>query len=71
MMKTDEIKRILKDIAQDAADDASAFDGKPFNGRTMGEYLGNHGASIAALARILEATIDEIEMLKAKPESCS
>ena len=64
MANLEEIKRILNDIAQDAADDASTFDGKPFNGRTMGEYLGNHGASIAALARIIEATVEEIDALK-------
>ena len=70
-MNVERAREVCKDIAADMEADASAFDGKPFNGRTMGEYLGNHGASIAALARILEATIDEIEMLKAKPESCS
>lgn len=44
---------ICTDISEDMANDASHFDGKPFNGRTVAEYLGNQGAAIAALAKLI------------------
>lgn len=44
---------VLKMIAADMEDDARTFDGKPFTGRTVGEYFGNHGAAIASLAEIV------------------
>lgn len=54
------IRRVLKDIDEDMRNDASAFDGKPFNGRTVAEYFGNQGAAIAALARIVESIVGDI-----------
>ena len=54
----DSITEVLDQIAQDMAADAKRFDGQPFNGKTVGEYFGNHGAAIAALARIIK-TIKE------------
>lgn len=45
---------VCREIAKDIADDAAKFDGKPFTGRTVAEYFGNHGAAIAALAGIVE-----------------
>lgn len=50
---------VLRMIAQDAESDAREFDGKPFTGKTVGTYLGNHGASIASLAEILQEIIEE------------
>jgi hypothetical protein len=50
---------ILKDIEQDMKNDAVNFDGQPFNGRTVGEYFGNHGAAIEALARIITILVQE------------
>lgn len=47
--------------AQGNSADATAFDGKPFNGRTVAEYLGNQGAAIAALARILRETVEVVQ----------
>ena len=44
---------VLKMIAQDMADDATNFDGQPFNGKTVAEYFGNQGAAIAAIAEML------------------
>lgn len=44
---------VLRTIAQDMAEDAKAFDGQPFTGRTVAEYMGRHGAAIASLAEIL------------------
>ena len=46
-------QEICRDIAKDMENDATAFDGKPFTGRTVAEYFGNHGAAIAALAGIV------------------
>ena len=41
--------KVLGQIAEDMRKDA-----KNFNGRTVAEYFGYHGAAIAALANILE-----------------
>lgn len=50
-------QEICRAIAEDMANDATAFDGKPFTGRTVGEYFGNQGAAIAALANILSELV--------------
>ena len=47
-------QEICRDIAKDMEDAATNFDGKPFTGRTVAEYCGNHDAAIAALAGIVE-----------------
>ena len=57
-MNTEKTIKVLKMIAQDQKDDAEKFDGQPFNGKTVAEYLGNQGAAIAALANILKALIE-------------
>jgi hypothetical protein len=59
MTQTVESKALetLTMIAADMAEDARAFDGKPFNGRTVAEYLGNQGAAIAALANIMKLLV--------------
>jgi len=58
---TDRRIEVLDAIAEDVKNDASNFDGKPFNGRTVAEYFGNHGAAIAALAKIVKTLIKEEE----------
>lgn len=45
-------------IAEDAKNDAKDFDGKPFTGKTVGVYFGNHGASIASLADIIREILE-------------
>ena len=50
----DKIK-VLKMIADDMKNDAKNFDGQPFTGKTVGEYFGNQGAAIAALANIMQS----------------
>ena len=52
---------VLKMIREDAESDAKEFDGKPFTGKTVGTYLGNHGASIATLADIISELIKQDE----------
>ena len=51
---------VLADIAKDQEDDATAFDGKPFTGRTVAEYNGNQGAAIAALANVMISILQDI-----------
>lgn len=60
-MTRPEIILKLKEIAQDMKDDAKNFDGKPFNGRTVGEYIAYQGAAIAGLAKILIMVLEEKE----------
>jgi len=53
-MKKEDKERIIKImdmVADDVKNDARNFDGKPFTGKTMAEYMGNHGAAIAAIAK--------------------
>ena len=59
--KRDRVCEVLRAIAADMEADATAFDGRPFNGRTVAEYFGNHGAAIAALARAIEAILSDVD----------
>jgi hypothetical protein len=52
-------RQICREIAEDMANDATNFDGKVFNGRTVAEYFGNHGAAITALACLVESVLVE------------
>ena len=54
----DKIK-ILDMVAEDMENDARDFDGRPFNGKTVGTYFGNHGAAIAALAKIMKSILEQ------------
>lgn len=58
-MNKDKIIEVCKMIMEDAKNDAENFDGQPFTGRTVAEYFGNHGASIAALANIIIAILED------------
>ena len=58
-MEKDKQIKVLEMIATDMRTDASSFDGRPFNGKTVGEYFGKQGAAIATLAAILESIIKE------------
>jgi len=51
--------KVLEMIAEDMKNDAKEFDGKPFNGKVVAEYFGNHGAAIAALADIVRSILDK------------
>jgi len=51
--------RVLEMIAEDMKNDAAAFDGKPFTGRTVAEYNGHQGAAIAALAKIVKSILED------------
>lgn len=60
MGKDNRIK-ICETIAEDMKNDAANFDGKPFTGKTVGEYFGYHGAAIAALADLIKSLLEERE----------
>ena len=47
------IKRVCREIADNMERDASDCDGKPFDPAVVAEYLGKHGAAIAALAKMI------------------
>ena len=49
----------LKMIESDMKTDAENFDGKSFTGITVGTYLGNQSAAIAALSRILRVVLEQ------------
>lgn len=52
-------RRICREIAADMERDVEEFNGKPFNGRTVGELQGNLAAAIGALAKIVETLMPE------------
>lgn len=52
--------KICSSVKEDVERDASEFDGKPFNGKTMAEYMGYHGAAIGALAEVIENLVAKI-----------
>ena len=52
----DKIK-VLEMIAADMKNDAESFDGRPFNGKVVAEYLGNQGAAIATLADLMKSLL--------------
>lgn len=60
-MDKERLLNVLSMIAQDMIDDATKYEGKPFNGAIVGEYFGNLGAAIAALADIVAIMLKEKE----------
>lgn len=58
-MTDDKQIKVLKMIADDMKNDAKNFEGRPFNGRTVGECLGYQGVAIAKLADIMRSIIEE------------
>ena len=50
---------ICRMIEKDQEQDATNFQGQPFNGKTVAEYFGNQGAAIAALANIVATLMEE------------
>ena len=55
---------VMKMISEDVEKDAENFDDKPFDGKTMAEYMGNHGAAIKALARAIIEILVELRETK-------
>ena len=63
------ILEVLEMIIADSENDASRFEGKPFNGKTVAEYLGCQAAAIQALAKIVHNDIDESRPTKHTADS--
>ena len=61
MKKTDNVVNVLDMIIEDMRNDATEFDGQPFDGKTVGTYFGNHGAAIATLASIIKVILEHTE----------
>lgn len=59
MKNKEALLKVVKQVAQDVENDAKEFDGKPFDGKTVAEYFGNHGAAINALANVLKQIIED------------
>lgn len=59
--------KLCEKIAEDMKNDATEFDGKPFTGRSVGEYFGNHGAAIAALADLIKSIMEDQSTQKNNP----
>ena len=53
--------KILEEIIKDTENDARYFDGRPFDGKNVAAYFGNHGAAIAALAGVVKSIIAKSE----------
>jgi len=51
--------KVLEMIAEDMKNDAAAFDGQPFDGKTVARYFGNQGAAIATLAKIIKSLLED------------
>ena len=52
------IVEVMKMVEEDMKNDATEFDGKPFNGRTVAEYFGSQGAAISAIARSVRTILE-------------
>ena len=58
-MKNEKLIKVAKMISDDMKSDVIAFEGKPFNGKTVSEYFGSQAAAIQALANILVRILEE------------
>jgi hypothetical protein len=50
---TERLREILRMIAEDAEADVHRFEGQPFTGKTVAEYMGCQAAAIKALAEVV------------------
>ena len=48
---------VLQEIARDAEADVDRFEGQPFSGKTVAEYMGCQAAAIKALAEVVETLL--------------
>jgi hypothetical protein len=57
-----------REIASDARRDVHDFEGRPFTGRTVAEYMGLQAALIAALAKVVESLLPAESSAERPPE---
>jgi hypothetical protein len=55
----DRRRLVLREIAMDAERDVHRFEGQPFTGKTVAEYMGCQAAAIQALAEIVESLLPD------------
>lgn len=60
-MDVNKINDVLEMIIEDCEQDVKDFDGKEFNGKTLGELHGILEAKIMALAKILKEVVNKGE----------
>lgn len=63
-MEDEQKKKLIKcceQVAFDVENDAKEFDGKPFDGETVAQYFGYHGAAIKALSDVIKQIIENHE----------
>lgn len=51
--------KICSQVAFNVENDAKEFDGRSFDGKTVAQYFGYHGAAIKALADVIKAFIED------------
>ena len=56
--KRDKIIKVMDMVAKDVEADAHNFEGKEFNGRNVGMYLGHNSASIKVVADAVKAILE-------------
>ena len=57
-MEKDKLIKICNQVAFDVENDAKEFDGRSFDGKTVAQYFGYHGAAIKALADVVKELIE-------------
>lgn len=61
-MNNEQKKKLIKiceQVAFDTENDAKGFDGKSFDGKTVAQYFGYHGAAIKALSDVVKTFIED------------
>lgn len=58
-MEKEKLIKVCELVAEDMKKDAEQFDGRPFDGKTVGTYFGYQGAAIASLAQVLKEIIKD------------
>ena len=56
--KKSRIIKVMEMVMEDVKNDATEFDGKLFTGKTVAEYMGNHGAAIRAVAEAVKEILE-------------
>lgn len=56
---TERLREVLRMIATDAEADVHRFEGQPFTGKTVAEYMGCQAAAIASLAKVVEELLPD------------
>jgi hypothetical protein len=57
--KRDKIIKMMKTVIKAVENDTADFDGKPFTGKIIAEYMGYHGAAIVAVASAIKEMLEE------------